>query len=151
MLNNLDEEKLSKENRCVKVRAFPGSRINDIFSHIGPLLEKSPSRIIVHVGTNDAVESTSDEMMAKILDLRSYILDILGNVPVIISQPIFRSDNGKANCAIRNLNNKLGDLKIPLLDNSNIEEKHLGKKGLHLNSWGVSRLAMNCISLLRKC
>ena len=37
-----------------------------------------------------------------------------------------------------------------MVDNSNIEFEQLGRKGLHLNKWGTSKLAMNYISLIRE-
>ena len=41
-------------------------------------------------------------------------------------------------------------LNVPIVNNENISWKHLGYKGLHLNSYGSSRLAMNSISVFRK-
>ena len=41
-------------------------------------------------------------------------------------------------------------LNVPIVDNKNISRKHLGYKGLHLNSYGSSRLAMNLISVIKK-
>ena len=42
------------------------------------------------------------------------------------------------------------NLNVPILNNKNISWKHLRYKGLHLNSYGSSRLAMNLISLIKK-
>ena len=39
---------------------------------------------------------------------------------------------------------------IDIIDNRNITSKHLGRKGLHLNKSGSSRLAKNIIYKLRK-
>ena len=47
ILNNLDESKLTKKNIVVKVRAFPGSNIGDVYSYIVPLLHKQPIIIII--------------------------------------------------------------------------------------------------------
>ena len=54
ILNNLDEHKLNKGNSVVKVRPFPGSTIEDMYSYITPLLRKQPTYIILPVGGNDA-------------------------------------------------------------------------------------------------
>ena len=56
----------------------------------------------------------------------------------------------KAKYTIRDLNAKLNLLNINVVDNSNIDVEQLGKKGLHLNKWGTSRLAMNYLSLVRQ-
>ena len=67
---------------------------------------------------------------------------------VIISSPVLRTDNGKAMLTLKNLNKLMKELKINIIDNDNIKEQHLGRKGLHLNGKGTSRLAMNFIEML---
>ena len=42
------------------------------------------------------------------------------------------------------------NLNVPIVDNMNISRKHLGHKGLHLNSYGSSRLAMNLTSAIKE-
>ena len=51
---------------------------------------------------------------------------------------------------VRNLRDHLLDLNMDILDNRNITSKHLGRKGLHLNKAGSTRLAKNIIHKLRK-
>ena len=56
MINQMDEDRLSNNpKRSVKVRAFGGFGINEIYSKLDSLFKKKPSRIIIHLGTNDAV------------------------------------------------------------------------------------------------
>ena len=69
---------------------------------------------------------------------------------VIISTPTYRFDNRKAGNTVNELTNMLISLNVPIVDNKNISRKHLGYKGLHLNSYGSSRLAMNLISVIKK-
>ena len=38
---------------------------------------------------------------------------------------------------------------LHVIDNDNISEYHIGKKGLHLNAKGTGRLVMNIISCIR--
>ena len=52
---------------------------------------------------------------------------------VIISNLIVRTDNTKANSTIRKTNTLIKELQTQTVHNSNISEKHLGKRGLHLN------------------
>ena len=52
-VTGLMEKKMSR-NRKVKIRFFPGAKINDMFHYAIPLLEKKPDYVILHVGTNDA-------------------------------------------------------------------------------------------------
>ena len=152
ILNNLDENKLNKRgsNLIVKVRAFSGSTIRDMYSYITPLLQKEPKHIILHVGGNDAPYKSADDILVELLQIKSFILNKLPNCNLYLSQPTTRYDNVKAKYTIRDLNIKLNLLNINIVDNSNIEEEQLGKKGLHLNKWGTSKLAMNYISLMRQ-
>ena len=58
ILNNLQENRLNR-NFNVKVRCFPGADIDDMFDVITPLLKKASRYIILHIGTNDAIEKSS--------------------------------------------------------------------------------------------
>lgn len=149
ILNNIDESKLSKKNKIVKVRPFSGSSIIDMYSYIVPLIQKRPSSIILHVGTNDAREKSADVLLDELLELKLFISKQLPDTKIIISQPTIRNDNFKAKETIRNLIDKINLLDIPTIDNRNIGLEQLGRKGLHLNKWGASRLAMNYISFIR--
>ena len=146
--NKLDEKRLSRNNR-VKVRSFPGATINDMYSYIKPLLEKQPDYIILHISTNDAVTKTSESILTELLQLKLYVETTLPSCVVIISEPILRLDNAKANFTIKHLSDKLRNLNIKLLPNRNITNDHLSKRGLHLNERGTGRLALNIITYIR--
>ena len=53
--------------------------------------------------------------------------------------------NGKVN----EFNRALKTMNIDILPQQNITERHLGRKGLHLNPKGDSQLAMNVIDKIR--
>ena len=61
-----------------------------------------------------------------------------------------RVNSSKNGYAVQKINENLKELNIPLAINFNIDKKHLGNKGLHLNENGTSRLAMNYIATMRK-
>ena len=48
------QERINKKDRPVKVRNFPGATVPDIEHYLIPIIQKKPSNIILHVGTNDA-------------------------------------------------------------------------------------------------
>ena len=74
MINQMDEDRLSNNSkRSVKVRAFGGFRINEIYSKLDSLLKKKPSRIIIHLRTNDGVTRTSQSILDDLLKLKQYI------------------------------------------------------------------------------
>lgn len=60
-----------------------------------------------------------------------------------MSRPMMRTDNGKTNLTLSTLIKYLGQFKVDFSDNLNIEEVHLGKKGLNLNKEGKNRLDLS--------
>ena len=82
--------------------------------------------------------------------LKSNILKQLPNCRVIVSKSTVRIDQGKANLTLRNINKHLETLNLECMENSNIRAQHLGRKGLHLNSEGKGRLALNFLNQIRK-
>ena len=113
-------------------------------------IQSFAKHIIVHIGTNDDTRSTSREILDKLLKLKTLIKETLPETEVTFSTPTIRSDNGKAALTVRNLCDHLLDLNMDILDNRNITSKHLGRKGLHLNKAGSTRLVENIIYKLLK-
>ena len=134
----------------VKVRGFSGACISDMFSYLVPLLQKKPSQIILMVGSNDSISKSSEEILTELLALKKWILETLPGVNLTIACPTKRTDNQKARITLLHLRKKLLNLKISLITNDNINDEHLGRKGLHLNSRGSARLAMNYLSHIRQ-
>ena len=76
ILNGLDECCYLSSKGNVNVRAFPGSTKADIRDHyIQPLLEKRPSSVIIHRGTNDASQegANADEIKHALFDLEAEV------------------------------------------------------------------------------
>ena len=149
ILTGIDEKRLSRNNQVVKVRDFRGATIDDLKHHLVPLLKKKPEHIILHIGTNDAVSKTSRQILDELLQLKQYIINTLPTYRMIVSRPTIRTDNGKAALTLSNFNKLLGQLEVDFIDNVNIKEVHLGKKGLHLNKKGKNRLELNFLQKLR--
>ena len=149
MMNQIDETRLRTKFQ-VKVCCWGGCNIPVMRDKLHPILENvSYDVIVLHVGTNDSTTRTSQDMLAETIKLKQYI-ESTSSAKVIISNIIGRTDNGKANFTIRQFNDKLSKLNIPIMDNSNITSKYLGKRGLHLTSpYGAGRLAMNIINLIQ--
>ena len=53
ILNGIDENRLNSKFN-VKVRAFSGAYVDDMYDYLAPLLKKKPSVIILQIGSNDA-------------------------------------------------------------------------------------------------
>ena len=56
---------------------------------------------------------------------------------------MMRTNNGKTNLTLSTLIKYLGQFKVDFSDNLNIEEVHLGKKGLNLKKEGKNRLDLS--------
>ena len=141
ILNNLEERRMNKQ--------FPGADIQDMFHYISPLLQRMPQYIILHIGCNDAPNKNSNVIFNGIMQLKTYILSQLPKAQVIISCPVLRTDNAKAQLTLKRLrDNVMKGENIIIHDN--IDNSCLGKAGLHLNAKGTGRLAMNFISLMRR-
>ena len=144
------QERLIGPRGNIKVRSFPGANSDDMKDYIRPLLRKCPEKIVLHVGTNDAIESSPEEIVEKIVSVKSFIESKLESCNVIISSPINRLDSQKFAVKIRNANAILKTIEgINLLCNDNIGTKHLGTKKLHLNMSGTKLLVTNILSKLR--
>ena len=121
-----------------------------MFDYLKPLLKKKPSNIILHIGTNDALEKTADEIANELTNLKAFIKNELPTINVFFSCPVMRLDNSKANLVLRQLSVWLKSSTNNVIINDNIDGTCIGKKGLHLNAKGSGRLAMNFISLMQR-
>ena len=111
-------------------------------------MKKQPTNIILQIGSNDAPHKTADEIAVEIENLKRFIEDTVPGVKIYISCPILRTDDPRANGVLRQLDSKL-KASHDVIDNKNIDQVCLRKRGLHLNIKGSGRLAINYISLLR--
>ena len=134
----------------VKVKSFSGANVRDMHDNIKPILRHKPEYIILHVRTNDALSLPPNEILDNILELKKKIEEKKKNCKVIFSRPTYLFDNRKAGNIVNELTNILINLNVPIVNNKNISQKHVGYKDLHLNSYSSSRLAMNLISVIKK-
>ena len=119
MVNGIDEKQLSKKHGNVKVFHFSGPRIEDINQYIIPIIKKQPDYLILHVSTNDSATNTSKKIVDDLLILKSNISKQLPSCRIVLSKPIIRYDDGKANLAIRNVKH-LSALQSECIENDNI-------------------------------
>ena len=68
MLPGIDKRRISKRDRKVKIKNFPGATVDDMYDYVKPILKKCPDNIILHVGTNNTVNESSKEVLGKLLD-----------------------------------------------------------------------------------
>ena len=137
MISGIDQQRLSVRGRIIKIRSFTGATINDMHGYIKPLLKKSPDNVILHVGTNDAPNSTSRTILDNMLSLKSFIEKKLPQSKVCISNLVKRTDNGKPTLTANKVNEHLPALKLDVVENLNINVTGLNRAVLHLNKTGT--------------
>ena len=151
VMSGIREELLKTDKHNVKVRFFRGGTIEDMDDNIKPILKREQDYVILHVGTNNATNLTTRDILDKLLQLKSKIHNARKSWQVFISQYTLRSDNGKAALTNHHLFNLLEELNIDIVKNRNIGSKtHHGGKGLHLNPHGTAKLALNLKATIRK-
>ena len=115
-----------------------------------PIIQKKPSNIL-HVGTNDAKNLPSRTVLDNLLKLKALVRDSLPTCGVFISTPTLRTDDDdKAQITVRQLTKHLLQPKIDTINNNNINFRHLGGKGLHLNQLGSNPLSKNFVNAIQK-
>ena len=150
MLNQMDERRLSSKTVDVKIQSHGGCTISCMYKHLQTMFRDKPDYVLLHIGSNDCVGKTSDNVLNEYKMLTTYISNKLPGAKLITSLPIVRTDCSRANAIQQNLKFKLQGLDFMYLDNSNVNLSHLGKKGLHLNNHGTKIVAKNIISLVRE-
>ena len=133
IINGVIEERINKTDRPVKLRNFPGATVGDMEHYLIPIIENKPSNIILHVRTNDAKNLPSRTVLDNLVKLKALVNDSLPTCRVLISTLTLRTDDGKAQITVRKLTKHILQLKIDTINNNNINVRHLGGKGLHLN------------------
>ena len=104
----------------------------------------------MHVGTNNSVNETSRDILNEILSLKNFIEKLCPTCKVIVSNLIYRSDNGKASLTAKNVNGHLHALNIDVVDKKNIGVNYLNNSGLHLNNTGYGKLTIKYMNNLSK-
>ena len=149
MLRHIDETRMSRKFK-VKVRPFPGAKTEDMFHCLVPLLEEMPDYVILHVGTNDAMDYEASAIVKKILQVKEFIKLRVPNCKIIISRPTKRHDNDNASRVIEEVIAQFQKLTIDMIGKENVEKKQLGKRGLHLNGFGLKKFDQNLIAGIRE-
>ena len=94
IINGVIEERINKKSWPAKVRNFPGAAMPDMEHYLIPIIQKKPSNIILHVGTNDAKNLSSLTVLDNLLKLKALVRDSLPTCRVFTSTPTLRTDDG---------------------------------------------------------
>ena len=74
LLNGIEESKLSKD-RHIRVQPISGAKIKDISNNLDEHIHNDLKPIILHVGTNNAVGDTPEDIYNDLISLKAKIKD----------------------------------------------------------------------------
>ena len=148
LLNGIEESKLSND-RHIRVKPISGAKIKDISNNLDELTHNDLEIIILPVGTNNKVEDTPEDIYNNLMSLKTKIEDKIPNCQVLISCLVRPNDNVKANKTAEKVDNFIKLAKLKFIDNGNITDKHLGRRGLRLNRNGNIIFAKNLLNAIR--
>ena len=118
-------------NRIVKVQSFPGATVDDMYHHIIPIIRKKHSHLIIHIGTNDARNSNSRQILKKVLSLKSFILETLPDVKSYLSTLVLPTDDEKVILTNKQLREHILDSRTDIFGNKNIDNRGRSPWGLY--------------------
>ena len=109
-----------------------------------------PDYLILHVGTNDAMDYEVSDILKKILQVNEFIKLRVANCKVFISRPIKGHDYDNTSRVIEEVITQFQELTIDMIANENIEKKHLRKRGLHISDFCLKKFAQKLIAGIRE-
>ena len=145
-LNNIFENGLRTKDRKVNIKRWQGGHSVDMLDILKPLMRKKPDDIIVHFGCNDITNNIN--YLANVKKMSKMVKADVRDTKLTFSSIIIRKDRKDIkDTTIRDINANLKNYchqnDLGYIDNSNIDESHLGKLKLHLSKRGSSLLAKN--------
>ena len=151
MLNNINSRGLSKSIK-VYVNNFPGATSEDILDEVEDTLKIRPDSLLFYARTNDLAKNINT--LRTVTKLCEKAKRISPDTKIVFSNIIYwkdrRNTDKKRIDTKARLKNFCNQKKIPLIDNGNIKEEHLGVKKLHLNRIGNSLFAKNLLGFIEQ-
>ena len=151
ILNGLVDKGLSKNGNSVKVRKYPGSTSRDLKHFAIPSIEKKPSILIIHSGSNDLTKHVDDT-----IDNMQFIINktvrLSPQTKIAISGLTTRKDKPNIENKVVKLNDAIKKLcdenLLDFISHDSIDVSCLGRKQLHPNRKGNRNLANDFINYI---
>ena len=70
MLNRIDENRLCKDIYDIKLQCHGGCTVQCMYTHLPWAFKQLPEYMLLHIGTNDCLRKTSDEVITEIMKLK---------------------------------------------------------------------------------
>ena len=148
LINPSTLRKNLKQN--VRVKTFPGVRLNDMEYYVKPTIATAPGCIIFHTGTNDVKYESSRAIVKKICTIGKQITDTLLNTKLVISQLITNTDEPNLATKTSEVNKKIivvcTNQNWATISRDNIKSDVLSPYGVYLTRQGTAILTRNYIN-----
>jgi lysophospholipase L1-like esterase len=99
LIKHLDSRRLQRsikgEESKVFAETYRGAKISAIKHHIKPCLDKKPTQVILHVGTNDLPEKHPSKIVDGIAEICDIIQTDSPSTEIVISEVILRTDRAE--------------------------------------------------------
>ena len=136
-------------NKLIKVRCFPGAKVEDMADYTRPLLKSQPTTIIVHAGTNNLNSEDAIMVRNKLLTLKDNIEQKHSNTAVILSTLRPKTDDRLLEQKVGDVNELLINSGVDIVNNDNVKYHNLNRSKLHLKYSRAALLAKNFIAKIR--
>ena len=151
IIKNIIFEKMSQ--RKVYKNTYSGKTAEQIATEVENIdLHKVPPHVIIHAGTNNLPQDSSDACIENIDNLCLSVQNIFTNAKIGVSGIIVRDDISVKD-KIEEVNEGIQELcrkrKYIFIDNSNIQLNALNGSKLHFKARGSALLASGFIEFLR--
>lgn len=147
IISKLSGWKMSDKANRITIRAFPGSKIEDMKDYIKPTLRSPPDNLILHIGSNNLRSDDSRSVAEEIVKTCEEIQHTSPGTKIAISELTTRQDSNELEQKRIDVNKilrsfaKTRDWKV--IAHNNIDPSCLNKRKLHMNVRGTINLAKN--------
>ena len=94
MLNMIQENyNVNTKTANVKIHAFSGATIEDLHDYILPIPRKEPDNLIIHAGTNNIRNDTSEKIVEKLMKLHDHVSSIASTSKIALSDMILKKNS----------------------------------------------------------
>ena len=110
-------------SKSVKIHSFPGTTTEDVVSYLTPLINKRPDHILLHIGTNNLVTDSPQEIAENILALTQMVTD--KGIACAVSKIIRRDDLSLVGQDVNRILTNMLPEQVKLVCNDSIGTHHL--------------------------
>ena len=135
------------------IKSFSGATTEDMDDYLKPLSCKEPDLLVLHVGTNDISSAQDSRSITEgIVNLAQQFQQDSPSSDVAISAILRRADKTDLNTKIDEANKIVRQFcrsyNWSFINHSNINERSLNRRGLHVNHQGMKLLTDNYTKIL---